>query len=392
MKAALPALPIGGLLFTLWSLTLLPGALLHAAGPECSALTADNADQCLRLNQVQVLGSHNSYKLLPSPDLISYLNDYRDGWANDISYQHRPLAEQLQRLDIRQFELDVFADPEGGLFAHPAGGELVADPDMASNRRVLQVPGLKVLHSQDVDYRTTCLTLISCLTQIRDWSKQNPSHLPIMIMLELKDSPRQDWGPVQYTTPVTIDASNILSVDGEIWQVFERSHVITPDDVRGDYQSLNAAILQHGWPSLAQSRGKVLFALDNTGRHLDDYLSHAPGLTDRALFVSAEPGHPASAFLKMNNVLDDAKAIRSYVEQGYLVRTRSDVPSHEARTGDTTRRDQAFASGAQYISTDYAEPSDLGSDYQVVLPDTQGAGRCNPVSAPAGCDSDFLQE
>lgn len=386
MKFTVPALLAGALLLPFAPVTL------AADAADCAALSSANAERCLRLNHVQVLGSHNSYKRFPADELISLLNGYRDGWANDISYQHRPLPEQLEVLGIRQFELDVFADPDGGLFAEPAGGMLINDPELPRNRAVMETPGLKVLHSQDLDYRSTCLTLVVCLTQIRDWSTQNPSHLPIMVMLELKDAARQDWGPLNYTTPLRIDADNIFTVDEEIWQVFERSHVITPDDVRGDHDTLNAAVMEDGWPTLAQSRGKVLFALDNTGRQLGDYLSRSSVLADRALFVSAEPGHPASAFLKMNNVIADGQAIRAYAAQGYLVRTRSDVPSHEARTGDTTRRELALDSGAQYISTDYAEPSPLGSDYQVMLPDTDGVARCNPVSAPAGCRSDMLAE
>lgn len=373
-------------------LLAVPPLAMAADGSDCSALTAQNSDQCLRLNHVQVLGSHNSYKRLPADELITLLDSYREGWADDISYEHRPLAEQLDVLGLRQFELDVFADPQGGLYAEPAGGVLIDDPELAQNRAVMQAPGLKVLHSQDLDYRSTCLTLITCLTEIRDWSVQNPSHLPIMILLELKDAPRQDWGPISYTTPLTFDASNIFFVDTEIWQVFERSHVITPDDVRGEHNTLNAAVLTDGWPTLAHSRGKILFALDNTGRHLRDYLSRSPVLADRALFVSAAPGHPAAAFLKMNNVIADGAAIRSLAAAGYLIRTRSDVPSHEARTGDTTRRDLALNSGAQYVSTDYAEPSPLGSDYQVVLPDTGGVARCNPVSAPPACRHEFLSE
>lgn len=386
MKPVLPALLAGVLL------SALTPAAIAAADNDCSALDAGNAEHCLRLNHVQVLGTHNSYKRYPAEDLISLLNTYRSGWADNISYQHRPLGEQLALLGIRQFELDVFMDPDGGLFADPAGGRLINDPELAVNRAVLTQPGLKVLHSQDVDYRTTCLTLITCLTQIRDWSTRNPTHLPIMVMLELKDGPRQDWGPLTYTTPLTIDASNIFTVDDEIWQVFERSHVVTPDDVRGDHTTLNEAVMQRGWPTLADSRGKILFALDNTGRHLDDYLSPSQVLAGRALFVSAAPGHPASAFLKMNNVIADGEAIKTYSAQGYLIRTRSDVPSHEARTGDTTRRNLALDSGAQYISTDYAEPSPLGSEYQVVLPDTDGVARCNPVSAPTGCRSEYLTE
>lgn len=110
------------------------------------------------------------------------------------------------------------------------------------------------------------------------------------------------------------------------------------------------------------------------------------------MFVSMDPGHPAAAFIKMNNAIDDHELIRDNVARGYLVRTRSDVPSHEARTGDTTRRELAIDSGAQYISTDYAEPSPFGSGYQVQLTDGAGNARCNPVSAPDNCVASWLLE
>lgn len=361
----------------------------QAAEADCTGLTTANADNCLRLNQVQVLGSHNSYKLFPYEGLVTLLNQHRADWSRDINYQHRPLPEQLELLGIRQFELDVFADPDGGLYARPAGAVLSADPELESYSAAMQAPGLKVLHSQDVDYRSSCVTFKACLTQIRDWSLANPNHLPIMIMVELKDAARTDWGPIRYTQPVMFNTDNILDVDREIADVFSREHLIIPDDVRAGLPTLEQAVLTRGWPTLSASRGKILFALDNTGRHRDDYLHGAPDLENRVLFVSAEPGHPAAGFIKMNDAMADAVLIRSYVEAGYLIRTRSDIPVQEAVSGDTTRRERALNSGAQYISTDYAEPSPFGSGYQVVMP---RPGRCNPVSAPAACQDEYLQE
>ncbi|MDP3517667.1 MAG: phosphatidylinositol-specific phospholipase C1-like protein [Pseudohongiella sp.] len=376
---------------TCLSLALLVPAQ-SAADTDCSNLTATNTEQCLRLNHMQVLGTHNSYKRWPLPELIDLLDEHRDGWARDISYEHKPLSEQLEGLNIRQFELDVFADPAGGLYADPAGARLVDDPAVAQNQTLLQQPGLKVLHSQDIDYRSTCVTLVLCLQEIRDWSLANPTHLPIMVMIEFKDGARPDWGPVEYVVPVIFDQALLLDADKEIWQVFDRDHVITPDDVRGDYVTLEQAVLENGWPTLSASRGKILFAMDNTGRHREEYLAGAPVLENRALFVSAEPGHPAAAFIKMNDALADHARIREYVALNYLVRTRSDVPTDEARTGDTTRQTLALESGAQFVSTDYVEPSPFGSGYQVVLPDSNGVARCNPVSAPSRCKPSHFDE
>lgn len=366
-------------------------AVTQQPAVSCQQLTAENADQCIRLNQIQVLGTHNSYKLSPVPALIETLDEHRSGWASDIIYSHRPLTEQLQLLGIRQFELDVFADPDGGLYAEPAGALLAEDNSFLNAAEMLE-PGFKVLHSQDVDYRSTCLSLKSCLQEVRDWSLANPAHFPIMILLEMKDGQRAQFGPITYTSPVAIDGQNIDQVDEEIWAVFPQAQVITPDQVRGSYSSLEEAVTKNGWPTLAESRGKVLFALDNTGSHRDAYLSESADLQGRAMFVSARPGEPSAGFIKMNDVMADFELIQSYVAAGFLVRTRADIPTSEARSGSTVRRDRALASGAQYVSTDYPEYSPFGSAYIVELPETKGHARCNPVAASADCRSEFLSE
>jgi hypothetical protein len=357
----------------------------------CQIISAQNSDSCIRLNQIQVLGTHNSYKLAPVSALVDALNEYRADWSTDIIYNHRPLTEQLEQLGIRQFELDVFADPDGGLYAQPAGALLAEDTRFVNSAEML-APGFKVLHSQDVDYRSICLSLKSCLMEIRDWSFANPAHFPIMIMLEMKDGQRAQFGPITYTRSVAIDAKNIPQIDEEIWSVFPTGRVITPDQVRGSYSSLEEAITKSGWPTLAESRGKVLFALDNTGSHREAYLFESPDLQGRAMFVSSRPGEPTAGFIKMNDVMADFELIQTYVAAGFLVRTRSDIPTVEARSGSTERRDRALASGAQYVSTDYPEYSPFGSGYIVDLPDTDGHARCNPIAASAGCRSEYLSE
>jgi hypothetical protein len=345
----------------------------------------------LHLNHIQVLGTHNSYKLKPHPELVDQLNDHMEGWSRNIDYEHRPLTEQLEELGIRQFELDIFADTAGGLFSEPVGALLAGDEEFL-NADEMAEPGMKVLHGQDLDYRTTCMTLISCISEIRDWSLANPSHLPIFILIEAKDGELDDRGPIQFTQPIAFTRELLHNIDDEIREVFEEDHLITPDDARGDFETLEEAITTNGWPALADSRGKVMFALDNTGHHKDLYLEGNPNLENRVLFVSSEPGEPTAGFIKMNNVMDQVEQIKEYVEAGFLVRTRSDIPTNEARSGDTIRRDLALESGAQFISTDYPEESPYGSGFIVELPGTDGIARCNPVSAPKECKNEILKE
>ena len=357
----------------------------------CETINADNADQCLRLNHIQVIGTHNSYKLFPHPELVSSLNEQLNGWSKDIEYEHKSLKIQLENLGIRKFELDVYADTSGGRFARPSGAVLIGDDAYIDSDEMIQ-PGFKVIHIPDIDYRSSCLTFKSCLTEIHNWSLANSSHLPIMIMVEVKDGQRRDWGDINFVEPIPFDVSLMHEIDKEILEIFDQNHIITPDMVRNDYETLSQAVQEKGWPTLAESRGKVLFALDNTDEHKSLYLDGNPNLEGRILFVSSEPGESNAGFIKMNDALNNTQLIQEYSSQGYLIRTRTDVPTDEARFGNTTRRDLALSSGAQYLSTDYPEESPFGSGYIVELPNVDGVARCNPVSAPDGCKNIYLLE
>jgi Phosphoinositide phospholipase C, Ca2+-dependent len=85
--------------------------------------------------------------------------------------------------------------------------------------------------------------------------------------------------------------------------------------------------------------------------------------------------------------------IQDLVRRGYLVRTRADADTVQARTGDTTQRDAALLSGAQFVSTDYPVPgraAPLGTDYVAQIPDGDPA-RCNPVNTGTLCRNDALE-
>lgn len=51
----------------------------------------------------------------------------------------------------------------------------------------------------------------------------------------------------------------------------------------------------------------------------------------------------------------------------------------------------ALASGAQFVSTDYPEPDPTLLPPTPYFVDIAGAGRCNPVLSPPGCDSAALE-
>jgi len=350
-------------------------------------------DECVAMNEIQVIGSHNSYHVIPRPLLLGAFIGI-DPAALEWEYTNRPLDEQLEDQGIRQIELDVFADPDGGLYADRLALGLIGE-DIASGEPALDEPGFKVLHVQHADFETTCLTFVACLETVKAWSDAHPAHVPIMVLIEAKDEPF--LAPL-IPEPVFIGAAELRDLEDEIRSVFPEQQIVTPDLVRGEHASVEDAILAEGWPKLGAVRGKVMFALDNGGKR-DLLVDGDPSLAGRLIFPNSTPGQPDAAFVKLNDPLADPAQIPDLVAEGYLVRTRADAGLLQGRTGDTTQRDAALASGAQFVSTDFADPSEILSadpsqpfdpSYEVSLPDDLPA-RCNPISAPAVCRSYVLE-
>jgi Phosphoinositide phospholipase C, Ca2+-dependent len=371
---------------------VLAGASVFAIGHALTAQQLSQAaqDKIVHLNQIQVIGSHNSYHAGFAPSERKLLEMDNPKALRGLDYHHAPLANQLSG-GVRQIEIDIFADPKGGRFAHPkivqrvAAAGLPADPDFDPQHE-MDKPGFKVMHVQDLDERSTCHTFVACIKDVRTWSKQHPQHLPIFILVETKEGkPREmpyavDAEPF---TPALFDA-----LDAEIRSVFKPEEVITPDEVRGNASTLVEAVHAGKWPTLGKARGRVIFLMDQ--QHAGPiYAEGHPSLRGRVLFTNAIPGAPDAAFIEQNN--GSREEIDALVKQGYLVRTRTDEGTEQARTNDTTRRDLALSSGAQMLSTDYpsSEPSPW-TEFSVGLPNGLVA-RCNPVNKPAGCVDRLLE-
>jgi Phosphoinositide phospholipase C, Ca2+-dependent len=363
-----------------------------ALGQMVSAQSGSQArqDKIVHLNQIQVIGSHNSYHAGFAPSERKYLEMKNPKALRSLDYHHTPLGDQFS-VGVRQVEIDVFADPGGGRFAHPAivrnvaAAGLPADADFDPQHE-MDKPGFKVMHVQDLDERSTCHTFVACLRDVRAWSQAHPRHIPIFILVETKeDTPREMPNAVKAEpfTPALFDA-----LDAEIRSVFQPNEIITPDEVRGNASTLLDAMHADKWPTLAKARGRVIFLMDQ--QHVGPiYTQGHPSLKGRILFTNAIPGAPDAAFVEQND--GSLEAINALVKQGYLVRTRTDEGTEQARTNDTTRRDLALSSGAQILSTDYpaSEPSSW-TKYFVGLPNGLVA-RCNPVNKPSGCVDGLLE-
>ncbi len=100
-------------------------AAVLAAGPVF-------ADDQLKLNQIQVIGSHNSYHAGLPAGIVKLLSSTDPDSLDGLDYSHAPLDVQLSR-GIRQLELDIYADSRGGRYAAPLGPRWVAEAGLPAD-------------------------------------------------------------------------------------------------------------------------------------------------------------------------------------------------------------------------------------------------------------------
>jgi hypothetical protein len=365
-------------------------AVNFAPAQAASAQTTATQDMVVHLNQIQVIGSHNSYNLGFAPSEEKYTRSKNPKSYEGLEYHHASLTAQLDG-GIRQLEIDIVQDPKGGRFAHPKIVELTkeaglpADPDFDPNHE-MDKPGFKVIHIPDLNQRSSCHLFTSCLREIHAWSTSHPDHVPLFLLIETKHGRTE-------SIPNSVEAETFTTetfdrLDKAIRTVFSDNEMVLPDEVRGKYPTLDAAVRAGNWPTLAKSRGKVIFLMDQKNAGPVYTVGH-PLLQGRVLFTNSDAGKPDAAFVEENE--GTPQVIDQLVREGYIVRARADAETKAARTNDTTRRDELLRSGAQMISTDYplSEPSKW-TGYSVGFANGLPA-RCNIINAPAGCRDELLE-
>ena len=312
--------------------------------PRCE--TPGPLDDTLRLHQVQALATHNSYHLEPE----AVVDDSQ-------RYSHAPLTVQLAEQGVRGFELDL---------------------------HLREGAGFEVFHVPVADEGTTCRALTDCLSELRAWSRDHPCHLPLVIWLEPKDD---------------IDAlvDGLLPLAGH-WQELEQAilstwpaeRILTPDEVRGDAETLAEAVQDHGLPPLGELRGQAIFALLDSGAHRDEYLEGTPAAEGRLLFPDAEdPDDPAAAMLKINDAGSAADRVAAYAALGFVITSNVDGAEQDD-AANAERLSGAVAAGAHYLATDFPAAVS-GREYVAVVPGGAPAA-CNPVTAPADCTASAVED
>ena len=310
-------------------------AATRPAGLRCGARDAE-----LRLDQLQLRGSHNSYHQAPA---IALHASHR--------YSHATLATQLERLFVRVLELDVHL--EDGV--------------------------LDVYHIAGIDSGSSCERFTDCLAEIRAWSDRRPCHLPLIVWVE----PKSETGGDSLADPSVIDR--------DILSIFPPDRLLRPDDVRGDHGSLRAALEARGWPTLASARGRVVFVLLDRAGKTRAYTRDFTGLEGRAMFANAEPpqfDERWAAFAKIDDPTA-AATIGAAIERRIMVGSNVCAAGRE-RSECATRLLHGLRNGVHMLKDDFPGPTEE-RDWSLRFPN-DAPFRCNPVTGADTCREDDLDE
>lgn len=251
-------------------------------------------DGVLRINHVQVKGTHNSYHL-ESP------GNMEPTWK----YSHAPLDVQLDQQGVRGLELDT--------------------------RWVEKTARFEVFHLPYVDEATTCRAFVDCLSTIKRWSDAHPAHVPLFLHIEPKDLP-EDAEAEDY----------FARFENEVLSVWPRERIVTPDDV----------FREAAFPTLGEARGTVLFYIDNADDWRRLYTHGGATLEGRLMFVESLPADPFAGVAVLNDPTTDRAKIDECARAGMIVRTTADGAG-DSEADTAARRAAAIASPAHVLSSDF---------------------------------------
>lgn len=294
----------------------------------------------IKFNEMSFLATHNSYQTAAIDEtkkLYGSLSDLTFGLFDDsaVEFESETLTQQLN-CGLRSFEIDIETfDRDGDV-------------------------SFTCMHSPYFEMSTSCYDFSLMLKEIAMWSDNNPDHLPITIIIE----PKSVFLPLEDMEYFNLDYA--LALDETLRDGLGEK-LFTPADMLRDYESFGEMRAADDWCKVKDMLGKVVVLLHDCGV-TEDYIAVDESVKSQAMFPmlrEADVERDCTSFILCNDP-EELLEIKDDVigEKKIMVRTRSD------KFGQITdkRREDAFASGANIISTDYPVRTDNKSgDYVVVF-------------------------
>lgn len=274
----------------------------------------------VKYNQLQMIASHNSFKgelVLAAKVFHNTIGVVAGQKYNEFNYWHQPLTDQLNS-GVRSFELDV------------------------SKQVIEGEDEILCVHSRMFDSNSVTPLIDHALQELKLWSINNPSHMPITIIIE----PKSEY--LWYKSLQPFDNEMLEYLEEKISGIIGDS-LYTPMEMLGENADFIALRENDDYPLVDDMRGKFVFVLHRSS--LDVEYS-AKSIDDQKLFLCVTNLEDKNAiFILQNN--SDADGFMNEIDQSledhFIIRTRID----EFPILDEERKENAYNSGANILSTDY---------------------------------------
>ncbi|MBU1020131.1 MAG: hypothetical protein KJ847_02870 [Firmicutes bacterium] len=308
---------------------------------ESEFVNFDLSDTSIKLNDIQMLATHNSYKKKGS-ELGKFFVGLGDSFdeARALKYGYKNLTEQFEA-GVRSMEFDLR----------------------------LRKTQFVLTHVPLVDNSSVAPDFSQALEEIYLFSSNNPNHIPIIILMEIKD----DWMILDHALQV-IESEDLENLNELLVEKLGNS-LFTPSDMMETGKTLKETVQTTGWPTVNSLLGKVIFVL-HPGSFTTMYHELDESLQSQPMFIGAYSDgihQDYASFIVNNN--PSVSEIAPLIADNFIVRTRID--SNLIFNSDDF--DDALSSGAQLLTSDFLiGRSDIKDSDIIYLPGDKMIIKKNP--------------
>lgn len=294
-------------------------------------------DAGLKFNAIRYTATHNSYQTESVDELKQIyrkLSDLTFGLVpeNMADFVSPTLTDQLNS-GIYSFEIDIEVFDRNGDISFTC------------------------MHNPRFQMTTSCYDFALAMKEIAMWSDNNPNHLPITVIIE----PKESFLPIEDMKVLNLDYAKELD---KTLRATLGDRLFTPADMLREYESFGEMRRADDWCKVKDMLGKVLI-LFHECKTTEGYIELDPTIRTQAMFPmlrAKDIDRDCASFLLINKPVNEFDDIQKALNNKFIVRTRVD----EFTKVTEKRREKAFESGAQIMSTDYPVRQGLTADDYVV--------------------------
>ncbi len=284
----------------------------------------------VKLNEIAILGTHNSYQRLATAETRFAMNiidaiTFKKAGLDTFDFEMDTLTEQLE-MGVRNVEIDIET----------------LDKDEKIE--------FKVTHNSLIDNASSAYDFTKALQEIKMWSDNNPNHIPVIIIVEPKSFVIEINGMKKFSLEYAQELDKIVSDTlGD--------SLLTPKDMLRDYASFKEMRENDDWISLKEAQGKILVLLHDCDV-TESYIALDETIKTQNMFPMLrydDRNESYTSFILENDAWRASeRKIENIDESNLIVRTRADVyPEYSDE-----RYEVIEDCGSQIITTDFPEKVD----------------------------------